>query len=422
MTHNLRTCATTSLERGELMDRWPALDLPRMLRASAVAAMLVAATVNRAGAQAAAPDSTLRSARAPRADLSGVLFANYQYGGPRGSRSANRFEAERAYLTVRGRLSDRASIRVTADVYQQRDTARDDYYGGWTFRAKYAFLQYELLTGGSSPGFRANARLGMLSTVVIEQEEVFWPRWISNVGLERAGFFSSADVGAAATLVFPRKLGELYATVTNGPGYQTPESDRFKDAAVRLTITPFGSAQNEFLRTLAVSPWVYNGSRASKYAAGLGSIAPIPEARTRDRWGVLTGVNGRWLTLAGHWGVRRDEVEALSVVGADSAVEVRAVDAQILSGLAIARPFARYPAARAHPLGVLFRVDAIEDLDIGGDRTALIAGLIWSLGPRFSVALDYQEQTLDNQPAGTPEARIAALDTRTWYLHTVALF
>ena len=390
----------------------------------AATALAVSMTVppTRAEAQATTPDTAAKAAPSPRANLSGVLFANFQYGGAAGARSANRFEAERAYLTVRGRLSDRASVRITADVYQQRDTARDDYYSGWTFRAKYAFLQYELLTRAHPSGFRANARLGMLNTVVIEHEESFWPRWISNVGLERAGFFSSADAGAAATLAFPRSLGELYATVTNGPGYQAREADRFKDVALRLTMTPFGSSPHGFLRTFAVSPWVYKGARASKYAAGLGSIAPVTEARARDRWGVLAGVNARALTLAAHYGERREEIETLSVTEADSAVDVQTGDGRIVSGFGILRPFAHRPAALAHPLGLLVRVDAIEDLDLGGDRQTVIAGLIWEVGTRFSVALDYQEQTLDNQPASAPASRIAALDTRAWFLHAVASF
>lgn len=404
------------------MPRWRTRLEPAVCWMTAALAVSMMGPATRVAAQETKPDTAAKAPPPPRADLSGVLFANFQYGGPAGSRSSNRFEAERAYLTVRGRLNDRASIRVTADVYQQRDTTRDDYYGGWTFRAKYAFLQYELLTGDHPSRFRANARLGVLNTVVVEHEESFWPRWISNVGLERAGFFSSADVGAAATLVFPGKRGELYATVTNGPGYQAQEADRFKDAAVRLTMTPFGSSQNELLRTFTLSPWVYKGARASRYAAGVGSISPVTDARARDRWGVLTGVNGRSLTMAAHLGVRREEIETLGITGADSAVDVRTGDARIVSGFAILRPFAHRPTAAAHPLGLLVRVDAIEDLDIGGNRQAVIAGLIWELGSRLSLALDYQEQTLDNQPASTPANRIAALDTRTWFLHAVASF
>ena len=391
-------------------------------RAFLVAAMFLMVSPVTAVAQQPVGDSSTRPTPPPRVDLSGVLFANFQYGGAPGARSANRFEIERAYLTVRGRLSERASIRVTADVYQQRDTARDEYYSGWAIRAKYAFLQYELLTSDHPSGFEADARLGMLHTVVINHEQSFWPRWISNVGLERAGFFSSADVGAAVTVGFPRRLGGLYATVTNGPGYQSRETDRFKDAAIRLTMTPFGASSNPILRSLAISPWIYEGARASRYAEGVGTIAPIPEARGRDRWGVLAGVGSPAVTAVGHYGVRREEVESLIASGADSTVSARTESAAILSGFAILRPFSARPGFPLRPLGLLVRVDEIEDLDLGGERRAVIAGLLWEVDPRLSFALDYQEQTLRNQPVSAPAARIRAIDTRTWFLHAVAAF
>src|ERR1700693_407676 len=53
-------------------------------------------------------------------DFSGVLYANYQYRGDKGpSKSQNKFDLERAYLTFRMPAGDRASIRITADLFQQ---------------------------------------------------------------------------------------------------------------------------------------------------------------------------------------------------------------------------------------------------------------------------------------------------------------
>lgn len=356
-----------------------------------------------------------------RVELSGTLFTNYQYGGARGSRSNNRFELERAYLTARAKLNARASARVTADVFQQRDAARDDFYGGWAFRAKYAYLQYDF--GGAPAGLRASARLGMLPTVVIDQEESLWPRWITNVALERAGFFSSSDVGAAGTLTLPSKVGHLYATVTNGPGYQSREADRYKDVGLRLTMTPFGGSENGLLRSLAISPWLYKGARASRYADGVGSLAPVTEARSRDRWGVLVGAGSSALSAAVHGASRSEEIESIVPGGpGDSAITVRDETASVYSAFVIARPFTRSPAARLRPLGILARYDAIEDLDLGGDRQVVIAGLLWDMGPRLSFALDYQEQTLRDQPATTSASTIAALDTRVWFLHAVVNF
>ena len=392
---------------------------PRALAPGLLLCMVVAGPL---AAQVAVPavnpgaDSSERGV-----ELSGTLFTNYQYGGGRPSRSANRFELERAYLTARAKLSPRASVRVTADVFQQRNDARSDFYGGWVLRAKYAYLQYDF--GGNPWGTRASGRIGMLPTVVIDQEEAFWPRWITNVALERAGFFSSADVGAAGTLTLPAKLGHVYATVTNGPGYQSREVDRFKDAGVRLTLTPFAGSEHVMLRTLAISPWVYKGARASDYEDGAGSLAPVSESRGRDRAGILLGAGDRSLTMATHFAQRREELE--SIVGGgpgDSSITVREATANVFSAFAIARPFTRSGNSPLRPLGLLVRYDGIEDLELGGDRQVVIAGLLWDVGPRLSFALDYQEQTLRGQPITAPSGTIAALDTRVYFLHAVVNF
>src|SRR5690349_23544977 len=140
-------------------------------------------------------------------EFSGILFANYQYGGAKGNRAVNRFEAERAYLTFRATPGEHFAIRITTDLYQQRDTTRDQYYRGWAIRAKYAYGQYDFIRGAGD-ALKANVRLGLLQTVVIDHEEQFWQRGLSQVAIEQNGFFQSSDAGAAATVTFPRKRGE----------------------------------------------------------------------------------------------------------------------------------------------------------------------------------------------------------------------
>jgi len=115
---------------------------------------------------------TARPTPPPPFELSGVVFLNYQYGGLKGNRAVNRFEAERAYLTFRATPGEAFGVRITADLYQQRDTTRDQYYRGWAFRAKYAYGQYDFVRG-SGDVLKANARLGILQTVVVEQEEQY---------------------------------------------------------------------------------------------------------------------------------------------------------------------------------------------------------------------------------------------------------
>jgi len=131
----------------------------------------------------APPPSPAPAAPAPTAsvsipvDFSGVLYANFQYRGDKGAaHSTNKFDLERAYLTFRMPAGDRASIRITADVFQQTTALQDAFYRGWVVRAKYAYLQYDLIKSSS---WNANIRGGLLHNVVIDHIEQFWPRWLS---------------------------------------------------------------------------------------------------------------------------------------------------------------------------------------------------------------------------------------------------
>ena len=107
---------------------------------------------------------------------------------------------------------DRTSIRITTDVYQTTETTANAY----TIRAKYAYLQYDQPKFSNGASFFA--RIGILQNVVIEHVETFWPRYLSQTPVERAGYFSSADMGIASQLTLPNKMGEVYATIVNGLG------------------------------------------------------------------------------------------------------------------------------------------------------------------------------------------------------------
>src|SRR4051812_13739213 len=92
---------------------------PRAATAGLVAVALLARLTasSPAAAQTPGPAAAPNPDTAHRVDLSGVLYAHYRYSGERGSLAANRFDVERAYVTVRTTLGDRASARVTADVF-----------------------------------------------------------------------------------------------------------------------------------------------------------------------------------------------------------------------------------------------------------------------------------------------------------------
>ncbi|MEO8194584.1 MAG: hypothetical protein ABI681_12105 [Gemmatimonadales bacterium] len=381
-----------------------------------LAVLISIPTVTPAQAPLSQPSPADSAAKAPKPppplDFSGILYANYQYRGDRGpAKSANRFDVERAYLTFRIPAGDRVSVRITTDLFQQTTPGNDSYYRGWTVRAKYAYLQYNYLTG---PDWRANAKIGLLQTVFIEQDEVFWPRWISNSPTERAGYFSSADAGLATTLSFPKKLGEIYATLTNGPGYTSRETDRFKDYAARVTVTPWSNNSASLLRTLALSAWGYKGATASKFVdGGAGQIGRIGDALARDRWGVHAGSATPRLTFGIQYASRREEGET----GNNTSLFPRAVidsTSTLASGYALVRPF-QARGTKPHPLSLLARYDRVTvntDSDLRYD--VVIGGLIWDLSSKASFSVDYQE---NNPVEGSPIA-----SSKTWFAHFVARF
>lgn len=342
--------------------------------------------------------------------LSGVLYLNYQYGGPGGSRSDNRFDLERAYLNVRAASGNRDSVRVTLDVYQQRDGTRDQYYRGWTMRVKYAYLQHDLLRGPSE-GLRIWGRIGLIQTVMIEKEEQFWNRGLSQVAVEQAGYFNSADAGASVGVTLPNRAGEGYLTVTNGAGYASRETDRFKDFQARLTLTPWARG-NGVLKGLQLSPWVSVGARASDFAAGRGTVRPVADGRTKNRYGVLVSYRDRRLSAGANLARKLDVAESADTTR-DVVPATRDVTGGLVSLFAFVRPLAS--PSREHPWSVLARVDDVQpDRTSEGRQRRYIAGTTWDLSARTSVTFDVQSLSARNGLAGG--------STRTFFLHIIANF
>jgi hypothetical protein len=346
-------------------------------------------------------------------DFSGVLYANFQYRGDAGAaKSTNKFDLERAYLTFRMAAGDRASIRVTADVFQQTTTPNDAFYRGWVIRAKYAYLQYDLIKSAS---WNANIRGGLLHNVVIDHVESFWPRWISQSPVERAGFFSSSDAGVATLWTLPNKFGEFYATVVNGPGYTSRETDRFKDYAARLSITPLSGSGNKVMRTFALTGWTYVGAVASSFVAGgVGQIGPVGSSLPRTRSGVFAGVRDPRFSAGLEWDTRKDARETGANTVASPRVEVDSTG-RLVAGFATIKPFQLVNDKSTFPLGVIARWDRFKpNTATSGYINTVIGGLTWDLNKKSALALDYQEQT--------PHSGAVIAATKTYFLHLVANF
>lgn len=340
-----------------------------------------------------------------------MIFANYQYGGAKGNRAQNRFDLDRAYLNFRVSPADRFAIRVTADVFQQRDTTRDAYYRGWAVRAKYGYAQYEFLRGAN--GLRGNARLGLLNTVIIDTEEQIWTRGIAQTAIDQLGFMSSSDAGVSTTVTLPGRWGEAYASVTNGAGYQSREVDRFKDYAVRLTLTPLARGTT-MLNTLSISPWYSMGRRASDFARPRGTVGAVTTGLRKDRAGLLVSVRDPRVTVGAHAAWRFEEDEAADTTR-DAAPTSRDRTGRVLSTYVIARPLAFGMERPASPLSVLLRFDDYRpNVDLGGGSRFYVAGVTYELNRRLSLTIDHQAQRARGG-ASSP-------DVKTWFAHLIANF
>jgi hypothetical protein len=389
--------------------------LAAALCAAAPLAAVAAQTPESTRRDSTGSDTALASPRiaaapqpAPRGlDFSGIIFGNFQYHTEAAAATGankDRFALDRAYLTFRMPAGDRASIRATADVFANGTS-------GYDFRAKYAYLQYDYLRPTAS-GASALARVGILHTVVIDHEEGFWPRWIAPVALEKAGLFSSADLGVATQVTLPLKLGDLYAPITNGTGYvNAGPDDRFKDYALRATLTPLAGRTTSLLKSFTISPWFYKGDTASKFGpnSNLGNVpgyaGPIARGIEHDRYGLLVGVRDPRLVVAAHYAERRNELESDSntVTNPERITDVQT--GRVWSAYTLIKPFALERAGSPlAPLGVVLRYDHIQpDRRLDPYTRFVVAGLTWDLNTRVSLAADYQETLPRNgQPVTSP--------------------
>jgi hypothetical protein len=360
---------------------------------------------------------------APQLDFSGVLFGNFQWRtdaaakAQTGGKPLSKFDLGRAYLNFRMQAGDRGSIRVTTDIFQQSPSA---YYSGWTVRLKYGYFQYDLSKNlAGLNGLAAVARIGMLHTVVVDHEEGFWPRYLGQVALEANGFFSSADVGAASLLTLPNKRGETYVTITNGTNYSSGETDRFKDFAARVSLTPFAN-NSSWMRTLTFSPWYYKGWTASQFVLGGGAqVGPVSDGVQRDKRGIFVGLKERRLTAGADFAQRVEGIEG----GANTVASPRTVASRtsnLGSGFALVRPMEFRNANKRSNFGLLGRFDsfklnkALLASAANPNNSFVVLGAFWDMNARATLALTYQE--LKSQLA-TP-----TFPAKTLFLHWQANF
>lgn len=378
------------------------------LRTAPVFGLALAASLTARGLAAQATQT------APTIDFSGTMFGNLQVRSDSaakaqaGGKAPNKFDIERVYLTFRMPAGDRTAIRVTTDIFQ--NTGGGGYYGGWVVRLKYAYVNRELtknLFGVKDLG--AVGRIGMLHTVVVDHMEVYWPRSLGTVGVERNGFFSSADVGVASLVTLPNHRGEVYVTAVNGSNYTAAETDRFKDIAARASFTPFANGTG-LLKSVVITPWYSKGSAASAFVlGGPTQVGPVSEGLQKDRRGVWVAMKDRRLTGAIETAQRVEDVE-----GGNNTVAVpRTVTSRtstLTSAFAFVRPAEWMNEDKQSPWGAFARWDKFKlDKSAAAANTFTVLGAFWDVTPRFTLTVDLQQLS--------PNSASTTVKAKTLFVH-----
>ncbi|MFA5929236.1 MAG: hypothetical protein WC838_08065 [Candidatus Margulisiibacteriota bacterium] len=181
------------------------------------------------------------------AKVSGEFRFTYQ-NPQRNSTAYNGFDVSRGYITLKKKLAaDGTSFRMTLDVGRVSATAGSAQLYDYL---KYAYLDLPLGVPAGIP-LTATAKLGLQHNMWIDWADKVWDNaYIMKQFADNEGIMSSADfgLGLAGTFSLPILPDmEYHATLFNGPGYKSSESNNAKDLSLRLNWTMMS---NEALGTV----------------------------------------------------------------------------------------------------------------------------------------------------------------------------
>lgn len=326
-----------------------------------------------------------------------VIFMSYVYdisdlGNGKGF---NRFDIERTCLNLESKISGKAKIRVTTDVYQNvkatsikvEDGSKSDnsdikevkitsYYDGWSVRMKHAYFDYELVPN-------LVLRMGMICTPWISATDKVWNyRFVKPTFTDSIKFFSSADLGASLNIKLPREHGEIVLAVLNGPGFSKAEEDKYKDIFPVLILSPF--PRDKVLKELKVGGYGYLGRRTFK-----------DEALSRDRLGGMWCFSYDFLSVGGEVAFSKDQY--LSEIG--TIADVNGFGFCTFAELRLRM----IPQRQFNKFGILFRIDSWDPNTKKEDDASImiLAGLTYQLTRNVRAVLDIQRtsyQSSDKDP------------------------
>ncbi|HTY12768.1 MAG TPA: hypothetical protein VMD02_01120 [Candidatus Omnitrophota bacterium] len=191
------------------------------------------------------------------AKVGGTIFFRWQKYTQNPGTAVNNFDVDRAYVDIKKGLAGGANARITLDVGRlgtsttvTKGNAGETVTANSGTQQMFDFLKYayvELPVGIPSSlqfvPFELNAKLGLQQTVWIDwADKILNLRYIAKSFVDNEGLMSSADFGVGAfgkvTLPYLPDI-EYQATVLNGAGYKSAETNAKKAVGVRLNTTAY---------------------------------------------------------------------------------------------------------------------------------------------------------------------------------------
>jgi hypothetical protein len=189
-----------------------------------------------------------------------LWYLSYQGGEENNGTDFSRGVLKRGYLTVQKEFLPWFSARLTTDVTQIKDEAKDsngkvfnDYDGSVAVRIKYLYGQFNLpdIAFFTKPFIE----FGQVHMPWLDYEEnLNWYRCQDTMFLERNNTFNSADIGVNVVSLlgglvneeyqknvnsaYPGRYGSMALSVMNGSGYHANEKNKNKVLEGRFTLRP----------------------------------------------------------------------------------------------------------------------------------------------------------------------------------------
>ena len=196
-------------------------------------------------------------------EVNGKLYAHWMMDMTDGADNFNEFALGRAYVTVKSKLSDYTSVRITSDL---RETGSFD---GYSVIIKYAYLDWK-------PQFANGVlklRLGLQPTQYIDKMNKLWGRrYLENTVGDLHHFLTTSDLGAGViiTLGEKGKLGYIAGNVWNGTSYTNVEElNKQKDFSGFVYFTPL--KDNPDFKRCAILAQAYVGTQNRNFGDFLNS-------------------------------------------------------------------------------------------------------------------------------------------------------